>query len=41
MAFESRLLKKIFSFEADHVMEKFVISKQIIIIPSNIMTPFF
>jgi hypothetical protein len=40
MAFESRLLKKIFRFEADQVMEKFVISEQIVIILLKTTSPF-
>jgi hypothetical protein len=39
-AFQSRVLKKkIFRFEGNQVMEKFIISKQIVIIPSNTTTP--
>jgi hypothetical protein len=38
--FSERVLKKIFSFEGDQVMGKFIISKQMFIIPSNTTTPF-
>jgi len=39
-AFKSRIPKMIFSFEGDQVMEKFVISKQNHLIPSNTNTSF-